>query len=118
MIPPVFQFVLLCLAAYRLWRLIADDDILQRPRNWLVRLPRDWEDGDPIPEEYRDKLGLFLTCPWCAGAWVSLATYIAWMFTLGETPSSFEDVAVAAGVWFAISATVGFQRHTFDPPEE
>lgn len=117
-IPPLYEYALLCLAAYRLWRLLAEDDILDRPRRWLMRLPQDWDDGDAIPREYRNEWALFLTCPWCAGAWVSLLTYIGWMSTLGEYPSSVTEGFVAAGVWFSISTVVGLIRVRLDPPEE
>ena len=117
MIPPPYYFVLLVLAAYRAWRLIAEDDVLERPRHWLVRLPSDWDEGDPLPKSYRDKLALFITCPWCAGAWVSLLTYIVYLATLGDWPSSTEDVVVGVGVWFAISCSVGLVRSKLDPPE-
>lgn len=117
-VPTLFQFALLCLAAFRLWRLLSDDDILDRPRRWLMRLPRDWEEGKPIPVGYRNEWALFLTCPWCAGAWVSLITYIGWMFTIGNTPDSASDYFVAAGIWFAISAVVGLLRENLDSPEQ
>lgn len=117
MIPNWYVFLLLALISFRTWRLIAEDDILQRPRHWLVRLPRDWEDGDEVPEQYRDKLGLFLTCPWCAGAWVSGLVYLAYLETLGEWPSSGHEIAVGFGVWFALSASVGLIRGNLDEPE-
>lgn len=117
MIPQPYIFILLALIAYRTWRLIAEDEILDWPRNWLVRLPRDWSEGDSIPKAYREKLALFITCPWCAGAWVSLLVYAAWLFTLGDGPHSSEDVFVGLGMWFALSASVGLIRSKLDPPE-
>lgn len=117
-IPPIYQFLLLAFAAYRLWRLLAEDDILERPRRFIVRLPRNWADGDALPRSYRNELALFITCPWCAGAWVTLLAYIGWMLTLGDTPNSTSSVAVALGVWFALSAAVGIIRSQLDPPEE
>lgn len=118
MIPEPYLFVLLALVAYRAWRLVAEDEILERPRRWLVRLPRNWQEGQPIPQAYREKLALFITCPWCAGAWVSLLVYIVYLATLGDGPHSFEDVVVGAGVWFALSASVGLIRSKLDPPDE
>jgi hypothetical protein len=116
-IPPIYQFGLLCLVAYRAWRLIAEDDILNRPRRWLLRLPQNWAEGDPRPKKYRNEWALFLTCPWCAGAWVSLITYIGWILTIGDTPDSVSDVFVGIGIWFAISCVVGLIRSKLDPPE-
>lgn len=118
MIPEPFEFLLLALIAYRTWRLLAEDDILERPRHWLVRLPRGWEEGDPLPQAYRQKLALFINCPWCAGAWVSGAVYIAYLATLGSWPDTLGEIAVGLGVWFAISASVGLIRSALDPPDE
>jgi hypothetical protein len=124
MIPEPYQFVLLILVAYRTWRLIAEDDILERPRRWLVRLPRDWKEGDDparpkaLPKGYRENVALFLNCPWCAGAWISLLVYIGWIAALGEWPDTAGDVFVGLGVWFALSCTVGLVRRNLDPPDE
>lgn len=117
-IPPIYQFLLLAFAAYRLWRLLAEDEILNRPRRWLVRLPLSWDDGDAIPKNYRNEWAIFFQCPWCLGAWVCLGTYIGWMFTVGTTPSSVSEVFVAIAVWFALSSTLGIIRAQLDPPEE
>lgn len=51
------------LAAMRLTRLLNFDTVLDRPRIALVRLVR----GNPT-------VVYFITCPWCVGMWVSLAT--------------------------------------------
>ena len=118
MIPEPYEFVLLALIAFRLWRLLAEDDIFEKPRRWLVRLPYEWKEGQALPREYKEKWALFITCPWCAGAWISLLTYVIWMATLGEWPDSVSDVVVGLGVWFAISASVGLIRTNLDPPEE
>lgn len=117
-IPPIYQFALLALVAYRIWRLLAEDEVLERPRRWLVRLPRDWDEENPIPRAYRNELGGFISCPWCLGFWISLGSYIGWMFTLGDTPDSVSDVFVAVGIWFALSAVVGIIRAQLDPPEQ
>ena len=45
-------------------------------------------------------------------------TALIGLLALGETPSNVEEVFVGIGIWFAISATVGFQRRVLDPPEE
>lgn len=117
MIPEPYQFVLLVLIAYRAWRLLAEDDILERPRRWLVRLPYTWKEGQSIPSVYREKWAGFITCAWCLGAWVTLAVYVAWVATLGDGPHSPQDFVVGAGIWFAISALVGLIRSKLDPPE-
>lgn len=99
MIPEPFEFALLCLIAARLWKLIGDDRILDRPREWLL---------DRVETRGRDSVywGDFIICPWCAGFWVSGLTYAAWVAILGELNSA-SDVPVGLGVWFAISGVVG-----------
>lgn len=118
MIPEPYLFILLALVAYRVWRLVAEDAILDLPRRWLVRLPSTWKEGDSLPRKYRGELALFINCPWCAGAWVSLLVYGFWLFTLGDGPHSAEDVLLGLGVWFALSASVGLIRVRLDPEEE
>ena len=117
-IPPIYQFALLTLVAYRIWRLLAEDEILNRPRRWLVRLPLTWDEGDPLPKSYRNEWAIFFQCPWCLGFWVCLGTYISWMLTLGDTPDSVSDVFVALGILFAMSSVVGIIRAQLDPPDE
>lgn len=113
MIPVWWHFLLLALVAYRIWRLLAEDDILDRPRRRVLRYA---EDGTPH-RNYREKWALFLTCPWCAGAWISGLVYLTWLWLFGDydTPS---DVLIGVGVWFALSTTVGLTRRNLDPPDE
>lgn len=118
MIPVLYQFVLLALIAYRVWHLLAEDDVLKRPRHWLVRLPRGWKEGDTLPRAYRQRLALFINCPYCLGFYVSLGVYLAWISTLGTWPGSVTDILIGVGIWFAISASVGLIRSTLDPPDE
>lgn len=83
-IPEPWIFALLALAAFRVWKLLAEDTILDRPRAWLIR---------------SEKASEFLSCMWCAGGWCALLTWLAWL----AWP---HGVAVAA-VPFALSAAVG-----------
>lgn len=66
-VPTWWEFAILALAAFRAWKLIGDDEILERPRKWLC---------DRMPSE---KLELFLVCPWCAGFWLTLAVWALWL---------------------------------------
>lgn len=82
--PSVYYFILLGLGAWSTFHLLAHDDILDRPRRRVLRLGTDWEkDGDPIPENYRLKWALFLTCPYCAGFWIWAAWVVAWWIAPG-----------------------------------
>jgi hypothetical protein len=78
-IPDWYVLLLLTLAAFRTWRLLAEDDILDRPRRYVTRLGPKWEkEGDPVPNEYRIRLGAFIDCCWCLGFWSALAWWGAW----------------------------------------
>jgi hypothetical protein len=106
-IPEPYQLVLLALIAGRLWKLIGDDDITERPREWVLSQLEDRRGSG-------DYWGQFITCPWCAGAWLSLIVYIAWIGTLGDWPDTAGDVLVGLGVWLAISSLVGWYGHLLE----
>jgi hypothetical protein len=108
-VPDWWATLLLALASYRAWRLLAEDDILDVPRRYLLRLG-DWrKQGDPVPAGYRAAAGSFLQCAWCSGFWVALAWWAAWQIT--------EKWTLVFAAPFAISALVGFSRARLDPPE-
>lgn len=96
--PDWYELVLLSLAVFRVYRLLAEDTILDRPRAWLLGLGL-WHEGQPIPRSYRATLGEFITCGWCLGLWISFAAWGCWWLA--------EDVTVAISVPLAISAIVG-----------
>lgn len=79
-IPNWLPFFFIALASYRIWRVVAVDDIFERPRLWLVGLPRGWESGDEIPKTYRLGLAKFISCPWCLGLWVTLVIWGFWLW--------------------------------------
>lgn len=90
MIPDWWEFILLALAAFRCWWLIANDKILDKPRDWvLARISADE----------------FVECPWCAGAWITLAWWGAWVAW---------DETVYAAVPFALSAAVAILAMAVD----
>ena len=81
-IPDWYEAILLALAAWRIFQLIAFDSIFDRPRRYVTRLG-DWDEAaDPkqvkIPDEYRVSLAAFITCPYCLGFWITLAWWGAW----------------------------------------
>src|SRR5690349_837802 len=98
-IPNWYTLLLLGGAIFRTFRLLARDTILDGPRAWLLRLPRDWKEGDKIPGGFKEKWSVFLLCPWCLGAWLTLAWWGAWQFWPHTT------TALAALAW--LSAFVG-----------
>lgn len=74
---------------WRITRLLIYDNILDRPRNWVKR-QHAWLDA-------------LLSCPWCAGFWVSVAATIG-LYATGA-------VSLPILVWyllpFAFSAIAG-----------
>ena len=80
-IPKWYELLLLGAAAWRTFQLLAFDEILNRPRRWLLRLG-DWQEGDrDLPENYRLEWAKFITCPYCAGAWIASIWWIAWQIS-------------------------------------
>lgn len=102
--PSVYHFILLGLAAWSTFHLLAHDDILDRPRRKILNLGPDWEkDGDPVPDNYRLKWALFLTCPYCAGFWI----WVAWLVVYWIVPGAVLPAALILG---GRSFVVGFQK--------
>lgn len=109
LIPTWWEFTIAALAVFRIWRLLADDEILEVPRRKLLRYVG-WEEGDPLPDGYRVKWRDFLVCPYCAGFWIGLLAWIFWLF--------FPSLALVVATPFALSAVVGLIRTNLDPPED
>ena len=100
-VPSWWEALLLALAAWRIFRLLAEDEILNRPRRWALNLDRDWEEGDDPNEDYRFAWGAWLTCPYCAGFWISLVWWGAWMIwphgtVVAAVPLAINVVVIAA----------------------
>lgn len=88
-------------AAYRLWRLAAEDSITDRPRDALVDATPGWVDE-------------LVACPWCLGWWISAAGWASYQ----RAP----EATVALAAPFAISTAVGVLAHALKatpvPPGE
>lgn len=100
-VPSWWELLLLALAAWRTFRLLAEDDILDTPRRKLLRLGKDWQPGSKPPDDYRFQLSEFITCPYCAGFWVAIAWWAAWLVwphatTLLAVPLAINTVVIAA----------------------
>lgn len=102
-VPDIYQLLLLIAAAYRVWRLLAEDDILDRPRRAILRLGEWRQEGDKIPDNCRLVWSKFVGCPWCFGAWIAFAW---WGFFEWDA----HWTTVVAAPW-AISAGVGAIAH-------
>lgn len=69
-VPDWWAATLLALAAYRVFRLIGEDKITEKPRN---RLLYELEMSSEGRGNYWSE---FVTCPWCAGFWIALAWFV------------------------------------------
>ena len=96
-IPNWWETLLLTLAAYRVFRLLAEDTILDNPRSWLVGLSG-WKAGQPTPVSYRAWMAEFITCSACFGFYVSLFLWGAYQ--------AWPHGTVVVAVPFAISTAV------------
>jgi Protein of unknown function (DUF1360) len=101
-IPTWWALLLLALAAFRLWRLFAEDTITTPLRKRLERLS-----GPKWEERGYGGLSEFVTCPWCAGAWISIGWWIAW--------TAWPHWTLIIATPFAISAVVGLIAANIDP---
>ena len=90
-VPDWWQAALLALAAWRTFQLVAEDDILNRPRavifGWL---------GNDTPRAGR--FADFIQCPYCLGFWVALAWWGAWQVWEQGTLVAATPLALSAGV--------------------
>lgn len=83
-VPGWYALVLLALATYRLWRLLAEDEILDWPRDRAA----------PVGS----KRAAFIECAYCFGAWLSIAWWLAWV--------AWAHWTLVVATPFAISAVV------------
>ncbi len=83
-----WPFILIGLAAYRTWRLLADDTILDRPRAWVVR---------------SERVSEFASCCWCLGFWVAVAWWASWELWPHGTVLVSVPIALAAVVGLVAS---------------
>ncbi len=93
-VPNWYESLLLALAAYRIFRIAAWDDITEPARLRLVRYAQ---------KGYRERLATFIQCPHCLGFWVSIGIYLLWLWI----PTATLVVATP----FALSAIVGILGH-------
>jgi hypothetical protein len=97
-VPGWYELILLALAAWRSWHLLAYDDILNRPRRWLFRVPPSWKEGDPPAKGARYKLVEWAECPFCSGWWTALVWWAAWQLWPHGTLVVAVAFALGAGV--------------------
>ena len=100
--PSPYEAVLLAVAAWRVWHLLAEDTLLDRPRRYITRLG-DWQqEGDPVPDNHRFGLREFIECPYCLGFHVSLVIYLFW---------AWQHETIYVCIPFALNAAVVAMNH-------
>jgi len=95
--PDWWAALVMALAVFRVYRLIAEDDIADRPREWLLA---------KLKEERLVQLDKLITCPWCLGWWLSLGVYLFWLWLPTET--------LVVCTPFALSAVVALISKNLD----
>lgn len=93
-VPDAFAAIWLALGSYRLWRLAADDSILDGARDRIVK-------GRP-------KLDEFIACPWCSGFWIGGIAWSCWWW--------WPTVTLACLTPFCVNSLVGTAAHTLRNP--
>lgn len=91
-----FDLLVLVLAAYRLWMLIAKDAITQRWRQRLLGYD-DTGSRNRWPHPHK-RLAEFVHCPWCSGAWLSALVYLSWRLFPDGVMWILTPLAISAGV--------------------
>jgi hypothetical protein len=80
-VPDWYELLLLGLAAWRTFQLLAFDDVLDLPRRWLLKLC-DWQEGETnLPEGYRLEWAKFITCPYCLSPYIATLWWGAWQIS-------------------------------------
>lgn len=94
-VPVWLQLLVYALAVARVTGLITTDSITEPVRDWItVRL-------DDRPATLGEAVSTLITCPWCAGMWVSLvAAPLVWFW--GDWP-----VMLVAAMALAFSQVAG-----------
>jgi hypothetical protein len=98
-VPNWYELILLSLAAWRVFQLIAFDTIMEGARRYVTRAPKDWDGESPITaKSYRETVALFIQCPYCAGFWIGLLWWGAWLLWPHGTTVAAVPFAISAGV--------------------
>lgn len=78
-IPVWLQLLIYALAVARVTGLVVSDSITEPARDWLIA------NLDDRPATAGQMITTLITCPWCAGMWISLAAApLVWFW--GDSP--------------------------------
>lgn len=111
-----WEFVVVALGAFRLWRIAARDTITEKAREAVTGY--DDDEAPPLkaaessrpPSTIEDEnrygswrvsvyLSALIRCPWCLGFYVSVGTYVAWRL--------WPDATIVAATVLALSTLLG-----------
>jgi len=92
----VYDFIVISLASYRLTRLLVYDKVLNFIRDKIVNSTS--ESGFILSSRY------FLTCPWCAGVWMSL--FITTLYLYHDLGKFLAYILAIAGIASFIHITI------------
>jgi hypothetical protein len=91
-VPDWYELILLSLAAWRVFQLIALDDITDPLRRYVTQISKS------TGKAKRETLLLFIECPYCAGFWIGLLWWVAWLLWPHGTTVAAVPFAISAGV--------------------
>lgn len=91
-IPNWWEFLLLALASYRIWRLVAEDVVLDPIRDRIVKT---------------SKVSEFVACPFCLGFWIAVVVWLVW--------TAWPHWALIITVPFAISGLLALIAVNLEP---
>jgi uncharacterized protein DUF1360 len=80
--PSPLVCALLALAAFRSWRLLAQDTFppIMKARAWAVGYRGEvFTYGESRPLVARETLAEWIQCAWCSGLWLAAGWYGAWL---------------------------------------
>lgn len=87
--PSAITLLVYVLAVARVTRLVNEDKVTERAREWLVdrawRIARPQVPGPSRPWADEPLLAYLITCPWCASIWVG-AVAAPLVYFLGSSP--------------------------------
>jgi hypothetical protein len=96
-VPGAWPFLLLAAAAYRSFRILCCDTIFDRPRA-------------SVCGRMGDKFTEWITCPFCAGAYVSVGWWLAWV--------AWPHWTLVVAVPFALSAALALTEINLGPADD
>lgn len=101
----IVLFIGIWLASYRLWKLLAQDVVLDGPRKgFFRRFPPDPATAALVHASKPHKFGVFIACSWCSGFWLSgLVVVVTAQCTSVSLPFLW---------WLATSSAVGLTAET------